>query len=345
MLADMRAAFRLLSLPVLAAAAVPASRAADLDPQAPSRTAWYRMTADGGAVVGHASLETKPGKDGRESFLVQEMLLANQDAPSRIRETTTTPEDRTGRILSIVEHVEIGRSWSRTEARISDREATIVRTTPSGRNTSKVRLPQGVRFDSGAGLLRGWDPVRTPRLEFDNFSLSAAAVERVVIEPVSGAAPGAGFRALRTRYQSGALAGVARLAISGDGRVEAVTQPMLGTSVTTRATDRETALKPHLPFKLLASAMIKSPHRIPPAAMRGRIRYRFGFRDGLAFPLPQTAEQRAEAGAGTTTLDICADCGRACRPIRLSSPLPAAPRRGCRAIIRSCAASPGPRPR
>ena len=36
-----------------------------------------------------------------------------------------------------------------------------------------VALPPKVRFDSGAALIAGWDPARTARLEFDNFSLDA----------------------------------------------------------------------------------------------------------------------------------------------------------------------------
>jgi len=39
------------------------------------------------------------------------------------------------------------------------------------------------------------------------------------------------------------------------------------------------------------------------------IRYRFSFRDGIEFPLPQTGEQRVTAETGLATVDICETCG------------------------------------
>ena len=55
--------------------------------------------------------------------------------------------------------------------------------------------------------------------------------------------------------------------------------------------------------------MIRSPFRISDEAARGHIRYRFSFNDGLAFAIPQTAEQRVAAARDGVTVDICGDCG------------------------------------
>jgi hypothetical protein len=55
--------------------------------------------------------------------------------------------------------------------------------------------------------------------------------------------------------------------------------------------------------------MTKSPFRISQEALAGHIRYRFSFRDGAEFAIPQTGEQRVAAEPGFVTVDICADCG------------------------------------
>jgi transglutaminase-like putative cysteine protease len=75
------------------------------------------------------------------------------------------------------------------------------------------------------------------------------------------------------------------------------------------ATNRETALRSHSPYRLVPSVMIRSPFRISPSARQGHIRYRMAFREGLEFSLPQTGEQRTTSEAGFVTIDICGDCG------------------------------------
>ena len=66
---------------------------------------------------------------------------------------------------------------------------------------------------------------------------------------------------------------------------------MFGTSITIRPTDRETALRPHPPYSVLRNAMVRSPFRIPAAALQGHIRYRFAYRDGHR--LRAAADRRA----------------------------------------------------
>ncbi|MET1110614.1 MAG: transglutaminase-like domain-containing protein [Allosphingosinicella sp.] len=276
----------------------------------PATESWYRIVAADGAPIGHGRSETRHGPDGDETISEQQILIASGEGDTRISERKIVREDRSGRPVSITEFSRVGRSWSRLEARIGPDRAEIVRSTPADRRASTVALAPGVRFDSGLGLLRGWDRTAAPRLEFDNLNVAAMAIEHVVIEPAPGAANADGsVSVVRRRYEGGELRAVGRLTLAPDGRVRAMTQPMMGTSVTIASSDRETALKPHGAYRLLQSAMVKSPFRISAEAMRGRIRYRFDYRDGLNFPLPQTTEQRTTASAGGVALDICADCG------------------------------------
>jgi hypothetical protein len=278
---------------------------------------WYLLTDDQGAVLGNASEEITAGRAGREVVDRQEVLLTEQDSPIvHISARTARSEDASGRTVSIESMTRLRDSWTRIQARIGADRAEIVRQTPLDRRTAVVALPAGVRFDDGDGLLAAWDPVHAPRLEFQRFDLDAMSVERVVIEAVAPRAsdpPGA-ITAVRRRYDGDELRAVARLTLDRDHRIIAVTQPMFGSSITIRAVDRDTALRPHAPYRMVARTMIKSPFRIGDPATRGHIRYRFGFQDGMSFAVPETGEKGVtvpsgpEAGSGAV-VDICPDCG------------------------------------
>ena len=276
---------------------------------APGSESWYRLVDDDGVVAGHGSRSLTEGPGGRETVETQELLLAEPGDPAtHLTRRTVTREDASGRPLSISDESWTGRSWVRTEVRIGPSRAELVRTTPGDRRATSVTLPRGTRFDNGSGLLRDWDPATTPRLEFDNFSIAAMGIEHVVIEPARDAAPGT-LAVLRKRYEGGDLRGVARLTLGADRRVISVAQPMFGTSITSSPSDRATALAPQPPYRVLASVRVKSLFRIGDSALQSHIRYRFSFRDGIAFAIPQTGEQRVTATADGAVVDICGDCG------------------------------------
>lgn len=275
-------------------------------------TIWYRIAADDGDVLGYAAREIRPRPGGREVVDSSEMRLQEMGDPTRrVTDRTVTVQDANGRALSIAKESRIGAEWSRTEVQVEGREVRITRRTQADRRTVRVPIGDGVRFDAGDGLLAGWDMGAVPRLEFDNFNLDAMAVERIVIQPVPGASADSDGRiaVIRTRYDGGELRTLARLLLDRERRVVAITQPLFGASISTTVTDRETALRRHPPYHPFAAMMVRAPFRMPPSAMQGHIRYRFGFRDGLAFVPPQTGEQRVTARPDGVVLDICAACG------------------------------------
>lgn len=267
---------------------------------------WYKIAAEDGAVLGHASLEVALTQNGRDYIESQETYLREQGgAARRVRTRSVRREDASGRTVSVRSTSRSRQFATHVEARISGDRAHIVRQTPSGRWEETVALPPAVRFDGGEALLAEWDPATAPRLEFDNFSIDAMGVERVVIEPDA-----AGVRVfLRRTYEGDALRRIVRLVLDSEGRVVEVAQPMFGETIRTTLTDRATALRPHPPFQVVPNLMTRSPFRISALAAQGHIRYRFAFRDGITFAPPQTGEQRVSVAADGVTFDICAACG------------------------------------
>lgn len=268
---------------------------------------WYRILAADGAAIGHRSQQVTQTAEGRETMGMQEILLQEPGDPvTRVTSQTLVKEDKAGRIVLMSDYSQNGRSWTRTVARIEGGKAVITRTTRSDSHSATVSLPPGVRFDSGAGLLRGWDGV-TP-LDFQNFSLDGQSVERMTIEAAPGSAPGR-IAAIRKRYDGQQLRAVARLEIGPGGRIAAVIQPMFGSRITIVPATREEALASHPPFRVLANVMIKSPVKIAQPAIQGHIRYRFGFTGGIEFAPPETGEQRVTMAGDEATVDICTGCG------------------------------------
>jgi hypothetical protein len=284
---------------------------------------WYSILTEGDLLVGHASHEVVQTADGTEIVDTQEIDVQDEGAaptlpsPSPVDRAvnlswrTVLTEDRSGRTVSIDSVSKVGRTEQHSIARIVDGAADIIRQTSAETRTVHVALPPGVRFDSGDGLLPSWNPVVTPRLEFQDFDIDAMAVERVTIERVAGAAPDAQGRiaVLRKRYEGSELRAITRLLLDAGGNIVEVYQPMFGSSLTIRLTDRNTALYSHFALRALKNAMTKSPFRISQSAIEGHIRYRFSFRDGVEFALPQTGEQRVTVEPGIATVDICEDCG------------------------------------
>ena len=280
----------------------------------PDTGTHYLLTTADGTVIGrtHSTVTTSP--QGLVRTSEQFVTLETAGEVTRISERRTTREDQAGRPLSSSEEKRTGANLTRTEAAIGAGQVDFTITSRAGTNKVALPLPAAVRFDSGAGLLAEWVKDSTKRLEFDNLSLDSMAIDRVTIEKVGdGAAPGT-IEAIRVRGANGngsdeEFRGIARLTIDRNGRIVRMIQPMFGMTATMVATSRAEALKPRPPFRLLDQSIVKAPFRIGSEALLGKIRYSFGFRDGLAMPLPETGEQLRRSSPGGVTLDICGGCG------------------------------------
>ncbi|HYD13542.1 MAG TPA: transglutaminase domain-containing protein [Allosphingosinicella sp.] len=300
-----RSAFYLLAMAPLLGGAQAAT------PAAPE-TSWYAIAAENGERIGYASREIVDTPEGRQVIDYSQVRVRDPGDPTRrISERSVTRLDRSGRVVSISDSSRMGLIESTIEVRIAGDVAEIVRVAHRDRRTLRVPLPPGIRFDGGEGLLPGWDMRAIPRLEFFNFNIVSMAPERVVIVPLNGGAPDAEGHVpvLRTRYDGTELRAVARLLLDRQGRIVTIAQPMFGNYVSTRLTDRATALRPHQPYQVMTNAMVRAPYRVPDESIFGHLRFRFSFRDNLQFPLPETGEQRVRTEGDQVVVDICQTCG------------------------------------
>lgn len=275
------------------------------------RIDWFSLVTASGAPVGYARVEVREDAGGTERIEYQETTLREQDArPTQISERTVTREDRDGRVVSIVSESGVGASRTRTEGRMVPGAVLVTRVSGQGRTTTAVPVSPRVRFDGGDALMTAWNPATTPTLTFESFNLGIPGIERIVLT-VAGEGPDAQGRTtvLRATYDGAELRGVSRLVLDADHNVVSLTQPVYGSSLTLLPTDEATAMRPRAPFRMMTTLMMKSPFRIPAGATQGHIRYRFGFRDGMRFDLPQTGEQRVARNGDHAVVDICDSCG------------------------------------
>ena len=299
-------AFRLVPLAGLASLSIGAAP--------PDAGSYYLLTTGDGTVIGRIHSTVTPTAQGRVRTSEQIVTLDTEGEITRISERRTTTEDKDGRILSSTEETRTGQTWARSEAVIGPTRADFTVSNRLSRRMIALPLPAHVRFDSGAGLLAQWVANPTDRLIFDNLSLGSMAIDRVTITKIgNGAIPGT-IEAMRMRGGGDIggdeeFRGIARLTIDRTGRIVRMVQPMFGMTASIVPTSRADALKPRPPFRLLDQSIVKAPFRIGTAALTGKIRYSFGFKDGLAMPLPETGEQRRRPSASGATLDICSDCG------------------------------------
>jgi hypothetical protein len=176
-----------------------------------------------------------------------------------------------------------------------------------------VPLPDGVRFDNGAGLMPLWAAQPSPSLEYLAFNTASDSVERVTLERQPGfdQDPEGRLFLIRKSWDGDRLRGVSTQVLARDTTLLRSTQWTLGTTVTLERSPTDASLKPGSAVSIVRAAMVKSPFRIAPDAMGGHIRFTFGYKDGLAFPVPQTGEQRVRRDGDSIVIDVCETCGPA----------------------------------
>ncbi|MEY2927818.1 MAG: hypothetical protein RL367_2295 [Pseudomonadota bacterium] len=278
-------------------------------------TSWYRFLLENGQSIGTGRQDVTTSRDGRQITASHQIRVKEEgNVLTVMTERTRRSENLAGQTIAIDQVSHTGRDEVHSSVAIQGPAATLVATlvrqTRFDRQTRRIALPAGVRFDMGGGLLASWDPVKTPKLEFENFSIAAQGVEHIVLQARADRSPDPEGRItiVRQSYDGPNLRAVAELILDKNHQLVETRQPMFGTSIRIETTDQATASKPTPAFSMIRNAFVKSPFRILQPALSGHIRYIFRFKDNASFPLPQTGEQRVTMGPDQVTLDICPRC-------------------------------------
>lgn len=271
---------------------------------------WYGVYIDGGPRVGASSVAETPWEGGRRTVETFE-VLANEsnNAVIRIADRITRFTDDDGQTTRIERMSSDGRDLVQLTVDIRDGVATAIRKTKHDETIARTEIAPRVRFDGGDGLLASWNFAADGDLVFDSFNLGAIVVERVVMRFLS-ADPTSGERRLeRAAYRDGKLVSVSELTVDLQGRVVHTGLDMFGFHMMLRPISAAEAATPPTPLNPVTNVLVKSPHRISNQAMRGHIRYVFGFKGGRDFHLPETSDQKVSMTGGDATVEICVSCG------------------------------------
>jgi hypothetical protein len=95
--------------------------------------------------------------------------------------------------------------------------------------------------------------------------------------------------------------------IDGSGRLLALEQPFLGARLKWKPCDSACDAPVEKPFDPIARLTVSSPNHIPPAAMRGTIRYLVSTK--APGTLPATSEQSVAHRGNDLVITVCKDCG------------------------------------
>ena len=266
------------------------------------------ITRDGN-VIGTQRNFAREVDDGFE-FTSQQTLrvVADGSRPLTLVESRTRIEDRDQNVVGLVRHTRFGRYERTTRAEILGDTAVIRREAPSGRREITMSLPDGIRFDNGAGLIAEWKFDENPVLEFQALDIRAPHVERIAYTFVAADTVETSRILRRTTYVDGGLRSVSWLTLDEVGALLNTEQAVFGVPVRT-----DTAASPVVrraySSNPVRDSLVRSPYRISRQAMRGHIRYRFRLTDDIAFRPPETSEQRVTVNPDGIVVDICTDCG------------------------------------
>ena len=259
--------------------------------------AWFEIRAADGQLIGRQQDRDEPTARGVRHIVERDLAFTVEGhSPTRMSTRIERDEDADGRTTGF----RIVQGGTSTLIAIDGDKAHVTRNAGGDGRRFTIDLPPGVRFEDGPiGQGAG-------TASFDRFDPVALAIERVTFAAAEGAAM---RRLIRRGYDGDGLRSIALIDLDEAGQIRSVTQPMFGSRMTLRRVAvpvAETMLSPRhgIPHESVAA-----PYRIGRTALAGRIRYRFGFGDGLRFDLPQTGDQRTAVVGDSAQLDICTGCG------------------------------------
>lgn len=271
----------------------------------------FEIVAADGEVLGQSESMTRERPGGGYDVVTRREYLLREEEGRKTKVVhenivSNTPE---GKVLSIQNNYSVGRRKSQTLAIIDGQTATIRRNVKNDVREVALALPDDIRFDNGAGLLKNSNLTDGKELTFHILDINAPAINRVSIQEIENIDGDGRRKFLRRTYRNNSLYGVSELILENSGNLLKSERKLFGSSISHRRFE-DGAAKPKLSSSsIVEQVMVKSPVRFPRSARNGKIRYRFKFPDEIRFSPPTTGEQNVTENADGFTLDICEGCG------------------------------------
>lgn len=271
------------------------------------REDWYSLTTPAGHKLGYAQSQSETTDAGTKITYRQTLKPAQRAASSRrvVREFTRF-EDPNGQTSRLELKSLRSKRRNHIKARVDGDTVNIRRKTDAGDTHYSLPLVDDIYFDDGDALFKSWDFSALPMLEYKNFNLAAEAVQRVTISPAPDFGPHIFIKKI---YDGQALRAAAIIERNEQGQISRQTQPFLSSAyIKTKTTKRGARAAGKTP-KTRDIIGIKSPYNISEDALGGTIRYRFAYKYGVKFDIPNTGQQRAKSNRDAVFIEICKSCG------------------------------------
>ena len=274
---------------------------------------WFTVLLDGDKV-GQAQMQRET-RDGRtiDTSLV-EIELQGADRPNRIALEQRFESAANGAPLAYFTQVQTHDVLRQKTATIDGDTVALHHNEQGIERHERLAVPTGVTWPlAETALLRDTiaQPGRTVAFKgFDTTDGKAVDVElrigaRRSVDHGGGVVDA--VEVVRTTFDNGRRS-VSTSWLDDNLHPLRVEMRVAGVRLDLVAASSEQAQAPNRPVDFMKRLFVRSPYRIPPAALSQQIRYTLVHDDG-AFDVPSTGEQRVRRKGDAVTLDICATCG------------------------------------
>lgn len=261
----------------------------------PDAEAWYEILGPDGQLIGFQVERSSPTPEGLEVSRERQMRYRVEGhGITQMRSQLIRVYGPEGRLIRFRSEQQVGDSVVTIDGAVAAGNLVLSRVV-GGR-----RVQRAVPWAAEADLL---DPLSVTQGRVDGFELApdGLRIDRHVLRQVKQE----DGQTLRLSYVDGRLTRV----VLADANGERLELPQLGYSLAVRRSDAPLSARHLANVKRLPHERWASPFFIPAAALRGQIRYQFGFRHGFSADLPQTGEQRVQQTDQGWQVDICETCG------------------------------------
>jgi len=201
----------------------------------------YEIVAADGDVLGQSESQTRERPDGGYDVVTRrEYLLREKEGrKTKVIHETIVSNTPAGQVLSLQNNYSVGRLKSQTLAKIDGQIATIQRSVKNDVREVVLALPDDIRFDNGAALLKHSKPNDGKDLTFHILDINAPAINRVSIQEIENIDGDGQRKFLRKTYRDNSLYGVSELILETSGNLLKTERKLFGSTISHRRFEDE----------------------------------------------------------------------------------------------------------